>query len=187
MAAGWRALATSTPTRPCSAPAFTPARQPATWAWRALRSWSRQSKPRCGWPSAPAAAACATLSEPRASRGASSNAIGFMAAPASLAGAAAPRCVSCAWDNAQPSTARTAKPERRRRTSGRAGSVPGWLGGFLAIDPQELLVQLFLGFGVVGVNHDAVHRAHFDALRGFIVPDALGAQARVDDIDFIPL
>jgi hypothetical protein len=60
----------------------------------------------------------------------------------------------------------------------------------VAISPVDSKVfdhEFVVGFLVVGVMRDAVHRADFDALRGVVMPNAFGAKIRVDDVDLITL
>ena len=38
---------------------------------------------------------------------------------------------------------------------------------------------------MIGIERYTVHRAHFHALRGFVVSDAFGAQVRIDFINFV--
>jgi len=52
-----------------------------------------------------------------------------------------------------------------------------------AVQALVLRHQLVLRLGVLRVGHDAVGRAHVDALRLVVRADAFGALVRVDDVD----
>src|SRR5690606_27285215 len=59
--------------------------------------------------------------------------------------------------------------------------------GHFALQALVLLHQLLLGLLLLGVDQDAVHGAHLDALRLVIVAHALGAEIRVDLVDLVAL
>lgn len=59
--------------------------------------------------------------------------------------------------------------------------------GFMSYQSLVLLQQLLLSFRAAVIQDDAVYGTHLLALRLMVMPNAFGTQARVYDVNFLPL
>ena len=57
---------------------------------------------------------------------------------------------------------------------------------FFRRQAKILLIQLLFGLDVIGIERDAIDRAHRDALRLVVVAYAFGAQPGIDHVDLLP-
>lgn len=84
-------------------------------------------------------------------------------------------------------TAKKKSGRSRIRSNASAPPVRNAKGRLLPREPEELVVQLVLGFRVIGIDNDAINGAHHLTLGLVMVTNALRAFVEVDHVDLLPL